>query len=177
MALSATPCVPHAHGSLAWILGYHFRSLGARHGSCSCLAWPFSALLNNFACDTPQTQQTAIHDYLSVCQSRCVVCQYFAYCLSDFSALHRQYIQNISRVFETAANTCLARTLHPCWQTSDSLFQKLRQHLADHMVPTGPHVPCYLPPVLSAISSLLHVAAGFLNQNFRCRLHRTNCPD
>jgi hypothetical protein len=36
-------CVPHAHGSLAWILGYHFRSLGARAGGCSCLAWPFSA--------------------------------------------------------------------------------------------------------------------------------------
>jgi hypothetical protein len=36
-------CVLHAHGSLAWILGYHFRSLGAKDGYCSCLAWPFSA--------------------------------------------------------------------------------------------------------------------------------------
>ena len=66
-----------------WFFGVdtwdNFHSLGAKDGCCSCLAWPFSALLNNFACDTARTQQTAIHDYLSVyCQSRCVVCQYFA---------------------------------------------------------------------------------------------------
>jgi hypothetical protein len=36
----------------------------------------------------------------------------FRWCLSDISALHRQYIQNVSRVFETA-KTCLRTDLAP----------------------------------------------------------------
>jgi hypothetical protein len=161
-------CAPyaHAHGSLAsWILGYHFRSLGARDGGCSCASRPFSALLTNFACDTARTQQTAkIHDYLSAyIEGGVCFTKLFRWYLSDISALHRQYtkyqssIRNHKNLFRTdlahpltAANYPVATAIsETCASTSRIIWSQLVP-----VLPSSSHLP---------LSSLCC-------QNFRCRL-------
>jgi hypothetical protein len=123
-------------------------------------------------CDTARTQQTAIHDYLSLSTDKVGVWSAnISHNICQISALHHQYIQNVSGVFEKA-NTCLNGPCTHCCKLATAISETCA-NTSRIIWPQLVHIHATFLQVCAIIQP---VAAGFLYQNSRCSLHRTNCP-